>query len=266
MSDKKQEQGANLSWYIATVVTIEDPDKRRRIQARGPHETEEAVPTEKLPWLLSWQFHSTDFQLPEVGESILVLVFGRMKVWTELPDKQAWQDFGDDYVNAWLYTHKDVLYQKYTETNGFEYKYVGDIKIETDESVITIKKKDVEIDNNDFNVKVNGGKELVITISNSTKITANKSKVEIKCDNASIVAKKNGQITLSNTAGAKIDMLSSGIMSISNNVDNLSAILQAIMQNLTTHIHTTIVGPTSPETPPDPTVVQKLATLKTFIK
>ena len=244
MSDNVHEQ-SNLSWYIAKVVTIEDPDKRRRIQARGPHETEEAVPTEKLPWLLPWQFHSTDFQLPAVDESILVLVFGNYRVWVELPDKQAWQDFGNDYVNAWLFTHKDVLYQKYTESNGFEYKYVGDIKIETDESIITIKQKNVEIDNNDFNVKLNGGKELVITIGD-TKITANKQKIELNCNNSTILAKSTGDVKLTNTAGAEISFNAAGLISIKNSVDNLATVLRTIYTHLSTHVHGTIVGPTTP--------------------
>ena len=196
----------NQSWYIAKVVTVDDPAKRRRIQARGPKETEEALPTEKLSWLQPIQLHSDSFSLPAVDESVLVLQFNDQRFWLDLPNKAAWQDFGDDYLTAWLFTHKDVLSAMYKESVGFEFKLTGNIKLETNKTTLTITDESVEFVFDKATITTDG-----------TSLTAKINDVEISTDGSKVTIKNGGQ--------------------------NLATLIDELHTALQSHTHTTAMGP-----------------------
>jgi hypothetical protein len=110
------------TWYIGVVVDNKDPDKRRRLKIRGSHE--QNLGQDKLPWLSPIQIATSDFWLPEIDEPVLVLAFGKLVLWLDLPNSADWKDLSDDdYVRAFVSKHKDVISKYYTDTDGFDYKY-----------------------------------------------------------------------------------------------------------------------------------------------
>jgi hypothetical protein len=153
----------NENWYIGSVVEVNDPDKRKRLKVRGPNEPENNVPVDSLPWLNPFTAKKDDFQLPDVGESVLILIFGRMKLWSELPDKSSWADFSnDDYATAFKEAHKDKYSKTYTETDGWNILYSGNLKetndkviLETDGSTLklTVDKAIIETDGSKISLK-----------------------------------------------------------------------------------------------------------------
>lgn len=194
-------------WYVATVVDINDPDKRRRIKARGPKETEDVLSTDALPWLQPVQLHQDDFSLPDVNSSILVLKFNSQCFWIDLPNKAAWQDFGDDYATAWLFTHKDVLKAVYLQSTGFEFDLTGDIVVKTDKTTCTIKADSIEFTFDKVKFSTDG-KSAELTIDN------------VKCS----------------TDGSKVSLSNAGV--------NLADVIANLEQALLSHTHTSSVGPT----------------------
>lgn len=197
-------------WYIATVVTIADPDKRRRIQARGPMETEEAVPTEQLPWLQPFMISKDYFELPEVGESVLVLQFQDLRVWVELPDMASWSEFSEeDYARAWLLTHKDVYKALYTDSAGFDILYVGNIKVKTDNTETVLTEDSATITYNTVKLETNG-EQFKLTVGD-------------------VVIDTDGKL-----------------LSIKNGQTDLLTLLNDLQAALQAHTHPTGTGPSGP--------------------
>ena len=197
-------------WYIAKVVSITDPDKRRRIQVRGPRELEDSVPDKKLQWISPCMLSPSDFWLPKVGEPVLILRFGDLRMWLELPNSKDWSEYdNDDYGTAFMHKHHDVLEQTYKLSEGFVSKYVGDIKTQTDSTTLVIKKDTVDFTFDNVHI-VTDGSSLKITVK-STEISTDGNKITIK----------NGGV-------------------------NLADALDELEQALLKHNHQSPAGPTSP--------------------
>jgi hypothetical protein len=168
-------------YYIAKVIDIDDPEHRRRLRARGPRETEIDVPEDCLAWLPAFQLNSDTFSLPNVGEPVAVFKFGNLLMWTELPDKSSWQGFNDDYATAWMQKHKDVMLATYKQSEGWYKKQLGNIKIETDNAIITIQGKNIELSVGNVNITTDG-----------TAVSIKADKVEISTDGSKVTVKNDG--------------------------------------------------------------------------
>lgn len=207
------------SWYIAVVADVADPDKRRRLRLRGPDENEDAVPTDKLPWINAFNTSKDDFQLPAVDEKVMVFMFGKLKLWTELPDYESWSEFSeDDYATAFMEKHKDKFSRQFTESEGWKTLYVGNIELTTDLTHTTHADKAIESE---------------IT-ADSTKITQNQ--VELSTDGKSLKLTVN-QVTIE-TDGTKIKL--------ANATGDLLSCIESLIDVFKQHTHQTPAGPSSP--------------------
>jgi hypothetical protein len=176
---------ANIAepWYIGKVVNINDKAKRRRIQVRGPRESEDAVPDDKLLWIPPFPLSPSDFWLPNVGEPIMILRFGDFRMWIELPCSEDWQDMSDDdYGTAFMHKHHDVLEQTYKMSEGFVTKYVGNIKVLTDSTTLIVTKDNVDFTFNDVHIVTDG-----------SSLTAKVKDVEFSTDGSKATLKNGSQ-------------------------------------------------------------------------
>lgn len=195
------------NWYIGKVVDIEDPDKRRRIKVRGPYELEDTIETEKLDWIVPLQLQQDYFFLPDVDTSVLIVRFGELKAWLDLPNKAAWEEFGDDYVNAWLYTHKDVLSAKYIESEGFTFALTGAIKLTTNNTELTVDDDKVEL------------------VYDKVTLTTDGKSVTLKCNNVEF-----------STDGSKATLKNQSV--------DLATLIDDLLSALQKHTHASNMGPT----------------------
>jgi len=200
----------NRQWNLATVVDNADPEKRRRLKLRFPNMSEEDIDDDHLQWTLPEQGKSEDFDLPDIGETVLCLTTADYERWLYLPDKASWQDFSDDdYPTAMLRMHKDVMMVKYEESKGWQIALLKDIDIVTDST------------------------ETVIT---SDEVTFTFNDVEIKTDGSSVTMKVKD--TEFSTDGSTFTIKNGGC--------NMKDLLDALHQALISHTHPTAVGPSGP--------------------
>lgn len=215
-------------WCIARVVSIDDPDKRQRIQVRCPKDLdEESLPDESLDWIPKLPIRQDSFTLPEVDTSVLLVRFGELTMWTDLPNKQAWQSFGDDYATAWMYTHKDKLICTYTESDGFTFMLDGEVALNTLTATITMGEAGVSVQCGDFLATTDGSLCTVKLGDASFSTDGSTFNMKVKdvdfSTNGTLVSLKNGQV-------------------------NLAEVIDAMMTSLQSHVHATPTGPSSPPT------------------
>lgn len=197
-------------WNLAKVVDNADPAKRRRLKLRFPNMSEDDIDDDHLQWTLPEQGKSEDFDLPDIGDTVLCLTTDDYERWLYLPDKASWQDFSDDdYATAMLRKHKDVMSVKYEESNGWTIELLKDIKFNTDKT------------------------ETVITGDNAKFVY---DKVEVVTDGASVTVKVNN--CEFSTDGSTF--------SIKNGSCNMKDLLDALHQALLAHTHPTAMGPSGP--------------------
>lgn len=197
------------TWYIGKVVSAKDPDKRQRLQIRRPTVSQEDIADDKLTWLPKFPSEQDSFALPEAGQPVLVLMFDDMHFWLPMPNKAAWQDFGDDYERSWLATHKDVLEAKFTDAAGFSFTLNGNVAVKTGNTSILVTKDSIKLDFKDLHIDSDG----------------------------SSYTMKVKDVTLS-TDGSRV--------SVSNGQQSLASILDNMMQTLQQHVHPTPAGPSGP--------------------
>jgi hypothetical protein len=214
-------------WYIGVVADNKDPEKRRRLKIRGPNESEESVPTKSLPWINCFVNSKDELQLPEESENVLVLMFGKLKLWREVPDSDSWSEFSnEDYPTAYKNAHKNAYNKTYRKSGGWKILYTGNIDY-TDDSEKTVKtKKSIETD--------------IL----SDKVTISQDKLTLETDGTNIRLTANNVIV--ETDGTRI--------SVKNGSQNLADILKELMNVIKTETHMT---PTGPSAPPMPTTLAK---------
>lgn len=233
-------------WCIARVVSIDDPDKRQRIQVRQPKDLdEESLPDKNLAWIQKLPIRQDSFTLPEVDSSVLLVRFGELVMWTDLPNKQAWQGFGNDYATAWMYTHKDKLICTYTESDGFTFILDGEIALHSTKASVTMGENGVSMTCGDFLVTTDGS--LMSIKLNDAEISTDGSTFNLKVKdvefstNGSLVSLKNAQV-------------------------NLADVIDAMMTSLQSHVHATPVGPSSPPTTELANLIQQQQKYKLLLK
>lgn len=144
------------TWNLATVIDNADPDKRKRLRLRFPKQGTDDIPDDKLLWTLPAQtMPSASFDLPDIGDTVLVLTNNDYVRWLYLPDKSQWSDLStDDYTTALVRKHKDVLSIMYTKSNGWQLNMSGksidlvydNVHITTDGTALTATIKDIKVD------------------------------------------------------------------------------------------------------------------------
>lgn len=161
-------------WYMATVADNADPDKRRRLRLRGPDESEEAVPTDALPWINAFPRSRNDFFVPDVGDTVLVINnLGKLQLWTELPDKTKYQL--NDYANAFFEAHKDAFSRKYDDSE-WTILYKGNLHETFDNDTIDITQGSVKLETNSSGTLKLTVNDVVIETDGSKVHIANGSK------------------------------------------------------------------------------------------
>lgn len=156
------------TWNLAKVVDVADPDKRRRLKLRFPMQSVSDIPDDKLLWVLPAQTgQSANFDLPSVGDTVLVLITGDLQRWLYLSDASEWQSIADDdYATALIRKHADVLSLQFIQSVGWTIDIAGKaIHITYDNVDITSDGKECTMQVGDIKVSTDGK---ALSVSNNS--------------------------------------------------------------------------------------------------